>query len=136
MTRRAPISTRTDTLLPYTTLYRSAELAQEQDRRRVASVIGSFPIPGAGCIGGAEGGVHGAAQRGGVDPRATCEMRQEETRRFDDQRRWVGGGRDWTGWSQGGSCCGQTRHGEFSRSSGKVTAPRRSPMPAPAPTRP
>ncbi len=79
-----------------------AELAQEQDRRRLACVIGGFPIPGAGCVGGAEGGVHRAAQRGGVDPRAACEMRQEEARRFGDTRRWVGGGREWKGWSQCG----------------------------------
>src|SRR3546814_16467044 len=34
MIRRPPRSTRTDTLFPYTTLFRSAELYGESDRRR------------------------------------------------------------------------------------------------------
>ena len=69
-----------------------AEFAQEQDRRRFARVISGFPVPGAGCVGGAEGGLHRAAQCGGVDPRAASEMRQKEMRRLGDTRRWVGGG--------------------------------------------
>ena len=35
-----------------------AELAQEQDRRRLAGVIGGLPVPGAIGVGAAEGGVH------------------------------------------------------------------------------
>src|SRR3546814_2685572 len=123
MIRRPPISTRTDTRFPYTTLFRSglqhtvgrrdrgggagrkskgdrrrellkrlalfgaagvsgekardlgqhrqrgggrsglgakgrAELAQEQDRRRLAGVVGGLPVPGTGGVGGAEDGLH------------------------------------------------------------------------------
>ena len=39
-----------------------AELAQEQDGRRLAGVVGRLPVPGAGGVGGAEGVLHGGAQ--------------------------------------------------------------------------
>ena len=35
-----------------------AELAQEQDRRRLAGVVGGLPVPGALGVGAAEGGLH------------------------------------------------------------------------------
>src|SRR3546814_20437530 len=95
MIRQPPRSTRTDTLFPYTTLFRSlfgaagvsgekardlgqhrqrgggrsglgakgrAELAQEQDRRRLAGAVGGLPVPGTGGVGGAEDGLHRGTQ--------------------------------------------------------------------------
>src|SRR3546814_19973500 len=41
MIRRPPRSTRTDTLFPYTTLFRSPTLAVESDGRLVAGVTGA-----------------------------------------------------------------------------------------------
>ena len=51
-----------------------AELAKEQDGRRLAGVIGGLPVPGASGVGGAEGGFHGAAQDGGIDATAALEI--------------------------------------------------------------
>src|SRR3546814_17478130 len=44
MIRRPPRSTRTDTLFPYTTLFRSRAFAANQDRRRQASYFPYNPI--------------------------------------------------------------------------------------------
>src|SRR3546814_14147652 len=40
MTRRPPISTRTDTLFPYTTLFRSRHMRQIVNRRKLCAVVG------------------------------------------------------------------------------------------------
>ena len=56
---------------------RLAVFAQEQHGRRLAGVIGGLPVPGAGRIGGAEGGLHGGAQDDGVDALAAFEMREK-----------------------------------------------------------
>ncbi len=51
--------------------------SQEQDGRRLAGVIGGLPVPGAGRIGGTEGGLHRAAQDGGIDAPAAFEIGQK-----------------------------------------------------------
>ena len=56
-----------------------AVFAQEEDGRRLAGIIGGLPVPSAGGIGRAEGGLHGAAQRGGVDTLTAFQMRQQQT---------------------------------------------------------
>ena len=57
---------------------RLSVFAQEQDCRDLARLIGGFPVPGAGGVGGAERGFHGAAQEGGVDPLAAFEMGKQK----------------------------------------------------------
>ena len=77
------------------------ELAQEQDGRRLAGVVGGLPVPGAVGIGAAEGGLHGGAQDRRVDALAAFEMGKNEPRGLSDgggcrRGRWRGadGGRD------------------------------------------
>jgi hypothetical protein len=69
-----------------------AVFAEEQHRRRLAGVIGVFPIPGAGRIGGAEGRLHRGTQNAGVDATATFEIGKEKPRGLSDgggrRRRW------------------------------------------------
>src|SRR3546814_9074487 len=48
MRRRPPRSTRTDTLLPYTTLFRSSEVLAEYFGTRMAAVLGWDEWPGFG----------------------------------------------------------------------------------------
>src|SRR3546814_13514821 len=43
MLRRPPRSTRTDTLFPYTTLFRSGHVAPSLDLERIALRLGEFP---------------------------------------------------------------------------------------------
>src|SRR3546814_17489991 len=55
MIRRPPRSTRTDTLFPYTTLFRSLELDREVEHRlRQQSALGADLIGGDGLLLGAE----------------------------------------------------------------------------------
>ena len=54
-----------------------AELAQEQDGRRLASIVGGLPVPGAIGVGTAEGGDHGCAEHRCVDTLAAFEMGQD-----------------------------------------------------------
>ena len=89
------------------------ELAEEQDGRGLAGVVGRLPVPGAGRIGAAEGALHGGAQRDRVDALAAFEMRQKETRGVGEAMRHVGFGA-----SEGeqrricGRWSGNDRHGE------------------------
>ena len=53
------------------------ELAQEQDRRRLAGVVGRLPVPGAVGVGGAEGAFHRGAQHRRVDAPAPFEIRKK-----------------------------------------------------------
>ena len=57
---------------------------QEQDGRRLTDVIGGLPVPGAGCIGGAEGRLHGAAQDGRINATAAFEIGQKLARGLND----------------------------------------------------
>lgn len=54
--------------------------ADEQNRRRLASVIGRLPIPGARRVGGAHGKFHGRLQDSGIDTLTTIETKREEAR--------------------------------------------------------
>ena len=90
-----------------------AELAEEQDGRRLAGVVGGLPVPGTGRIGAAEGALHGGAQRDRVDALAALEMRQKKTCGVSEAMRHVGSGasegeqrRVCSRWS------GNDRHGE------------------------
>src|SRR3546814_17437067 len=72
MIRRPPRSTRTDTLFPYTTLFRSPERRQRRE-------------------GVAQGGVLAEVQRGAV---TGVELAQRTSGRFTAIRRWRGVGFD------------------------------------------
>src|SRR5216683_802025 len=61
-----------------------AELAEEQDGRRLAGVISSLPVPGACCIGAAEGVLHGRAQGDRIDAAAAFEIGEKKTRSLGD----------------------------------------------------
>ena len=67
-----------------------AELAQEQDGRRLAGVVGGLPVPGAIGVGTAEGGDHGCAERRCVDTLAAFEMGKDDPRGMSQR---VGGRR-------------------------------------------
>src|SRR3546814_12987935 len=64
MSRRPPRSTRTDTLFPYTTLFRSQGLVEQQRARRVAIAEGgdAGDVRRGGAKGGDGGGTVGAAR--------------------------------------------------------------------------
>jgi hypothetical protein len=47
---------------------RASVLAQEQDGRAFAGFIGRLPIPGTARVGSLEGGFHGSAETGALDP--------------------------------------------------------------------
>ena len=66
------------------------ELAQEQNRRRLASVIGGLPVPGAIGVGAAKGGGHSFAQGRGVDGLAARERIEEGMRRSHERRGNIG----------------------------------------------
>ena len=86
---------------------RVAVFAQEQDRRRLAGVIGGLPVPGASRIGGAEGGLHRGAQDAGVDAASAFEIGEKKPRGLSD-----GGGcrrERWRG-RAGGRGTGRIRH--------------------------
>ena len=55
-------------------LHRRPEFAQEQDGRRLAGLVGGFPVPGAGGIGSAEGRFHRRAEHAGIDALPALEM--------------------------------------------------------------
>src|SRR3546814_18923940 len=55
MIRRPPRSTRTDTLCPYTTLFRSAGVRARRDRARAELGPGRLPAPDHAAAGGNEG---------------------------------------------------------------------------------
>ena len=57
---------------------RLAVFADEEDRHRLAGVVGGFPIPRAGRIRGAEGRLHGGPQNARVDAPAAFEIGEEE----------------------------------------------------------
>ena len=61
------------------------EFAQEQNRRRLAGVVGRLPVPGAFGVGAAEGGGHRRAQRRGVDRLAAREWIEERMRRSHER---------------------------------------------------
>ena len=84
-----------------------AVFAEEQHRRRLAGVVGGFPIPGAGRIGGAEGRLHRGAQDTGVDAATTFEIGKEKPRGLGD-----GGGCSRKRWRSrtGGRGAGRIRH--------------------------
>src|SRR3546814_10626729 len=52
-----------------------AELAQEQDRRRLAGVVGGLPVPGTGGVGGAEDGLHRGTQHERVADRTSTRLK-------------------------------------------------------------
>ena len=70
------------------------EFAQEQNRRCLASFIGSLPFPCAGRIGGAESGLHRGAQHSSIDATAVFEIVEDEPGGCDDAGSGIGiGGR-------------------------------------------
>src|SRR3546814_1834746 len=70
MVRLQPLSTRTDTLFPYTTLFRSAPLRALRDDRGGPHLYRGLAAPaGGGLCGGADGGAAaGGLRRAGPDP--------------------------------------------------------------------
>ena len=77
------------------------ELAQEQDLRRLAGVVGGLPIPGALGVRTAEGRRHGSAKRLRVDGAAALEIGEQQLRGNQErcgcvgQRRWRPQARAW-----------------------------------------
>ena len=65
-------------------LHRRPELAQEQDGRRLAGLVGGFPVPGAGGIGSAEGRFHRRAEHAGIDALPALEMGKKPPGRAGD----------------------------------------------------
>ena len=61
-----------------------AELAQEQDGRRLAGLVGGFPVPGASGIGSAEGRFHRRAEHAGIDALSAFEMGKKPRSRAGD----------------------------------------------------
>ena len=72
------------------TAHAGSEPAQEQDRRRLASVVTRLPVPGAFGIGAAEDLAHGGAQRWRVDGPAKGEVIEERRSRGNKSHRRVG----------------------------------------------
>src|SRR6185312_13079489 len=93
-----------------------AEFAKEQDSRHLTSVVGHFPVPGAGRVGGAEGGLHRAPQDRGIDATPVFELRQKLSRGPDDGGGERCGGTD--GKRRGGAAGKRFGHGRMSRESG------------------
>ena len=71
--------------------HRGAELAQEQDLRRLAGLVGGLPIPGAFGVGTAEGRRHGGAQRLGIDGAAAFKIGKQQLRGGDEARKRCSG---------------------------------------------
>ena len=106
---------------------RMSVFAQEQDGRGLAGVIGRLPVPGAGGVGGAEGGFHRRSQGGGVNALAAFEMRQELAGGREDGGGGFGIGAERK--RRGGDRrrgCGHQGHGETSRRAGVGKPARRS----------
>src|SRR3546814_6839744 len=80
MIRRPPRSTRTDTLFPYTTLFRSSPLACFRDRSHECTSIGGMPSEGEPCAGRAGSPVPdgGDPVARAVLPGQPCPSRSEE----------------------------------------------------------
>ena len=89
------------------------EFAQEQHGRRLAGLVGCFPVPGARGIGSAEGRFHRRAENAGIDALPALEMGKKPRGRAGD-----GGGRigkdgerkgrgRWSGHGQVRSCHGE-----------------------------
>jgi hypothetical protein len=81
---------------------RTSVFAEKQDGRRLTGVIGRLPVPGAGGVRCAEGGLHRHTQGSGVDALAAFEMGQQQTGGREDgaggfgigaERKRRGGGR-------------------------------------------
>ena len=92
--------------------------SEKENSRRLAGVIGGLPVPGAGRIGGAEGGLHRAAQDGGIDAPAAFDIGQKLPRSPYD----TGGGKcGGTHRERRGAGAADERfsHGRMSRESGK-----------------
>ena len=101
--------------------------AQDQDGRRLAGVIGGLPVPGAGRIGGTEGGLRRAAQNGGIDAPAAFEIGQKLPRSLHD-----GGARLRVAHIESGAALAPLRRVSVmggSRRAGKGRTARRSPEP-------
>src|SRR3546814_12572403 len=60
MIRRPPRSTRTDTLFPYTTLFRSALVSFEKEKAHLASIGHTGPLPPVSFLAVSGGGDNGA----------------------------------------------------------------------------
>jgi hypothetical protein len=54
------------------------ELANEQDCRGLAGVVGCFPIPSAISVGGAKGAFHRSAQYRRIDALTALEMQKKK----------------------------------------------------------
>jgi len=65
-------------------LHRRPESAQEQDGRRLAGLVGGFPVPGAGGVGSAEGRFHRRAENAGIDALPAFEMGKKPPGRAND----------------------------------------------------
>ena len=69
-----------------------AELAQEQDLRRLAGIVGKLPIPGAFRVGTAERGLHRRAQRMGVERAAPAKRLRQCSAGLEKCRLGIGPG--------------------------------------------
>src|SRR3546814_18568736 len=78
MIRRPPRSTRTDTLFPYTTLFRSAHRAGDPDPQPLHPRVAALPVQCRARVAGARGAAQVFGQR--VDDRARRPGRSEERR--------------------------------------------------------
>src|SRR3546814_8609733 len=72
MIRRPPIPTRTDTLFPYTTLFRSAIIGLGDQRQQIC-IASNFPLPGiraqdGECVAGAHYGSRRTGAHGWTPP--------------------------------------------------------------------
>ena len=104
-----------------------AELAKEQDGRRLAGVIGDLPVPGAGRVGGAEGSLHRGAQDGGIDATAAFEIGKSCRAALTTAEV-----RDAVARTESGAAAAASErfgHGRMSRESGNGSNRRRSPRP-------
>ena len=91
-------------------LHRRPEFAQEQHGRRLAGLVGGFPIPGARGVGSAEGRFHRHAQHAGVDALPAFEMGKKPRGRAGDGGSGTGkdgkrkGRGRWSGHGKGKVC--------------------------------
>lgn len=94
------------------TQQRLSVFADEQHRRRLARLVCGFPVPCAGRVGGAEGGLHRGAQRDCIDALAAFEMGKQQGRSVEDAGGDIGFGSERE--RRGGGCrrgCGSHGHG-------------------------